>query len=240
MGFRPGKVVYFAIWHIDPTLRHFYRRARTRRGILPLELMEQNHIHPKHYIPLSTAEPFVVQLMPMYDEDHVDPCVAEQNYYSKLASRNAHLKPAISEIMIGKYSINATKSPLHPHSMYHPYSPVIQRMLRSCHATQIIPLLAESYCTPPSANPNEGNHTMSHAIHSYKEHQKKQKPKDRDRVSMESQVRGVLPFCFMTEPRIDLKVMIWILEIKLERWGFNRTRKCGEPCTFISNKQRRM
>ena len=196
MGFKPGKADYFAMWHIDPTLRHIFRRSRTNRGIVPLKLMVMNHIGEKHYYPLSSVKPIMVQLTPMYGEEHFDRCHAEQRYYSKLMRKDSHLKQAISEIMNGKCSGSDMKLSMHQQIMYHPYSPIVQRELRTCHATQLIPLLAAGYSTPANANPNEGHHTMSYAIHSYKRGQRKLKSKYRDKVSESSQVRGVLPSCF--------------------------------------------
>jgi hypothetical protein len=126
----------------------------------------------------------------MYRQEHFNCCHAEQRHYSKLLREKPHLKQSISDIMNGKYSGSDKEL-----FMYHPYSPTVQRELRICHVTQVIPLLAKGFNSPTETNPNEGHHTMSYAIDAYKRGQGKLKLKYRDKVSGSTQVRRVLPNC---------------------------------------------
>ena len=103
--------------------------------------------------------------------ENFDRCHAKQKHYSTLLREKPHLRQSISDIMNGKYSGSDMEM-----FMYHPYSPKIQRDLRTCHATQVIPLLAIGYKSPTEINPNEGHLTMSYAIDAYTKGQSKLKP----------------------------------------------------------------
>ena len=157
------------------TLIQAYARSTDEQikngGRVSLDLLVTSNISEEHYYRLPGVNLLMVELKPMYGQDHFDCCHVKQKHYSKLLREKPHLRQSISDIMNGKYSGSDMEM-----FMYHPYSPKVQRDLRTCHATQVIPLLAIGYKSPTEINPNEGHLTMSYAIDAYTKGQSKLKP----------------------------------------------------------------